>query len=152
MLNDFDTVAASEDGGWLHLENPKTGQLAYLRDKKGVEDESKPVRFHILGPDSPTLKTKVQKRMAEVLKRRGGAPNFKQMSVDQIQGLMGAGEGMMAENMADATTGWENFVGTDGKPLEFSRAKALEIYQTYPNILAQVQAFSENAGNFIKGA
>ena len=144
----FDTVAASQRGAWLHLTNIATGQPAYLKGKDGEDDASKPCRIHLVGMDSPDVRKKVKRRAAQLVKRRNKNNDLTRMSEDQIIALMDDGEGNKIADATDATIGWENLTGKDGKALEFSEATAAWLYEAYPAIARQVAAFLEVEANF----
>ena len=48
-FSQFDSRAASDKPGWMHVKDPGTGKPIYELDGKGKPDESKPCRVQVLG-------------------------------------------------------------------------------------------------------
>lgn len=69
------------------------------------------------------------------------------MTEAQIMALLDDGDGNQIADAVDATVGWEN-ISLDGKPAEYSSDNARRLYQKYPAIAAEVQAFIGNRANF----
>jgi len=147
----FDSVSASEAGAWLHLTNLRTDAPAYVTGKDGKPDETKPMRIKMIGPDASASKAKARKRVAALLKRRGGKMNIAKMTEAQIGALLDEGQDGIIQNAVDATIGWEN-LSLDGKPVEFSENAAFAIYQKYPAILEEVTEFLKERSNFFAQA
>jgi len=147
----FDSVSASEAGAWLHLTNLRTDAPAYVTDKDGASDLSKPMRINLIGMDAPAFKVKARKRATSVLKRRGGKMDFGKMTEAQLGAVIDEGMDGRISDAVDATIGWEN-LSLDGKPADFSTENAETIYRKYPSILDEVTEFLKDRANFFAQA
>lgn len=147
----FDTIAASERGAYLHLENPVTEAPAYELDSEGKPDKTRPIRIKMVGVDSAAFRDNIRNRSTKMIKRRAGGLNLKKMTEDQIKEFLVQQEDSAIEDAADATIGWEN-IGMNGEPLEFSRDNAVKLYTAFPEILRQVTLFRTNIANFMTKA
>lgn len=147
MFQFTDTKKISDNGAWVHLKNGH--RPAYLTDDKGEPDHDKPVRIKILGPDSTILQGKARKRIAARIKARGGSVDLSRMSQTEIEAFLESNSGADAEGWVDATIGWENIPGADGKPLEFSEDNVEWLYKTYPAILRQIRAEAGDIDAFL---
>jgi len=143
----FDTVSASENGAFVHLTNMRTQASAYVTGKDGKEDETKPIRIKVLGPDSAEFRTKARKRAGKMIKQRAGKMDFGKMTEAQVLSVITDGEDSKLHDAIDATVGWEN-INLDGKPAEFSAENVEKLYRKYPAITAEVNEFIENRANF----
>ena len=147
----FDSVSAAEVGAWLHLTNLRTDAPAYVTDKDGASDLSKPMRINLIGMDAPAAKAKERKRTTSILKRRGGKMDFAKMTEAQLGALVDEGQEGIVQAAVDQTIGWEN-LSLDGKPVEFSEEAAFAIYRKYPSILDEVTEFLKDRANFFAQA
>lgn len=141
MFTFKDTKKISDDGAWVHLKDGP--RLAYLSDKDGKPDHSKPVRIKVFGPDSPTLQAKMRKRVAARIKKSGGSVDMSKMSQIEIEAFLEENSGAEAENWTDATITWENIPDGNGGVLDFSPGNAEALYDAYPAIIRQLK---EDAG------
>lgn len=147
MFNFTDTKKISDDGAWVHIKDGP--RRAYLTDKDGNPDESKPVRIKVLGPDSPTLQSKARKRVAARIKKSGGSVDMGKMSQIEIEAFLDENSGAEAENWADATLTWENIPDGKGGVLEFSPGNAQMLYEAYPAIVRQIKDEAGDIDDFL---
>lgn len=129
----LDTVALSEGGAWVHLIDMQTKRPAYADD-----EEAKPVRIRRLGPDSVKLQERLRRRAAAMAKAEAGRQDIGKMAEAEIVAMIERREASAIHDAADATIGWENVPGPDGKPLAYSEAAAVELYTRFPAIRRQV--------------
>lgn len=150
-FDQFDTIAGSETGSFLHLESPATGSPAYASGKDGEPDQSKPMGIDLLGPDSKKVRARARKRASKMVKQRAGKLDLKKMTEDQIEAFMLEGENTALMDAVDATVGWSN-MSFEGADIQYSEENAIKLYTRYPEILRQVNEYQKNAANFLQKA
>ncbi|AUR90857.1 hypothetical protein NVP1151O_16 [Vibrio phage 1.151.O._10N.222.46.B1] len=116
-LDNLDTESAQEQGAWLHLVNPATGELAYLD-----EEQTKPCRIKFKGWHSEAGKESAlkgrNKMMKEAVKQgKGKNKQTKELTIADLK------ENAItdAETLEALAIDWENICGSDGKPIDFSK-------------------------------
>lgn len=132
ILNLFDTVSASEEGAWLHLRRPDNREPAYLD-----EDQERPVRIKLKGPDSDTW-TEFQRKAL-----RGGKDNKTLEETVRHD----------AKLMARMTLDFENIPDDDEEDgvAEYSFENAYKLHLDYKDIRMQAYAFINDQQNFTSG-
>lgn len=136
-LGSLDTIAACSEGAECELVHPAN------REPLGIF-------ITVLGPDSPEYREAQHKGQSAAVR----SAQRNRQSID-----FAALEARAVEVLARCTKGWrsEDEEGShpvlmmNGNPLEFSRANASLVYTQYPWIKEQVDAFTADRGNFIKG-
>ena len=124
ILQQFDTVAFSEEGAWLYLCAPGTDEKVYTDNAK-----KKPLRIKLKGPDSDPW-VSFQKK---VLRRdKKAAQNVDDEFED-------------SKLLAKMTITWENLPVEAG---ECTYENALKLYINYKDIRRQVLHFVVNQENF----
>lgn len=130
ILKMFDTVAASEEGAWLHLNVPASEEKAYLDGSK----RKKPLRLKLQGPDSNVWVSFIRKAS------RAGAKSESIEDTDLHD----------AKLLAKMTLGWENIPDNEGKELAFSYEAAVKLYRDYKDLRVQALKHIGNQEAFIK--
>jgi hypothetical protein len=151
MFDQFDTVAGSNAGAFLHLESPATGSPAFVTGDDGEPNESKPIGLNLYGPDAKEFRARTRARASQLIKQRAGKMDLKKMSLEQIEAFVLDGEKSTLMDAVDATIGWSN-ITIDGEYVDYSRENAIRLYKRYPEILRQVTAFQKEASNFLQKA
>lgn len=129
VLQQFDTVSASEEGAWLHLTIPGSDEKAYLD-----EDQKKPLRIKLKGPDSDTW---------TAFQRKAMRAKQNDKSVEETTNED-------AKLFSRMTVAWENIPDDSGKDLEFTTENAIKIYRKYKDIRIQALRFVMDQANFTK--
>lgn len=104
-----------------------------------VDGKMTDVYILIAGADSPIWRKQKRKQTAEIMQ---AAREKKDGELDY--------DAMDVAALVEATLGWRGIV-SDGKPWEFSKANALELYSKSPGIVSQLLDFVANKRNFTKG-
>lgn len=104
-----------------------------------VDGKMTDVYILIAGADSPIWRKQKRKQTAEIMQ---AAREKKDGELDY--------DAMDVAALVEATLGWRGIV-SDGKPWEFSKANALDLYSKSPGIVSQLLDFVANKRNFIKG-
>jgi hypothetical protein len=135
-LSAFDTVTGSDEGAALEVRHPVTGDV--VRDSEG-----KALTLGLAGPDSRLAKKAEQDRINRRLKgrhRRGDdILTAEEMDEDNL------------EILAACTLWWSGFVfpGQDQEP-ECTPENARLVYERYPEVRRQAEAFRAKAANFMR--
>lgn len=129
VLQQFDTVSASEEGAWLHLTIPGSDEKAYLD-----EAQEKPLRIKLKGPDSDTW---------TAFQRKAMRAKQNDKSVDETTNED-------AKLFSKMTVSWENIPDDNGDELEFTAENAIKIYRKYKDIRIQALRFVMDQANFTK--
>ena len=129
LLNQFDTESTSENGAWLHLVLPSTGEPSYLDEK-----QEKPLRIKLKGPDSNAWVNFQRKAL------RNNDKNDRRTTKEL------ANED--SKLFAKMTIEVENIPDIE-KP---SEEQLVEMYVTYKDIRIQALTFVMNRENFTKGS
>ena len=129
ILKMFDTVTASEEGAWLHLNIPASEEKAYLDEK-----QKKPMRIKLQGPDSNVWVNFQRKSVREGDKKK----SYEDTVLEDSQ------------LFAKMTISWENIPDADGKDLQFTYEAAIKLYRDYKDIRMQALRFVVNQEAFIK--
>jgi hypothetical protein len=148
MYDQFDTVAGSNAGAFLHFESPATASPAYVSLPDGDPDESRPIGVDLYGPDAKEYKTLTRSRASKMIKQRAGKMDMSKWSLDQIDAFQLSTEKSVLLDAVDATKGWSN-ITIDGEYVDYSRENAIRLYTRYPAMLRQVTAWQKEAGNFL---
>ena len=137
-LAEIDTKSLSDSG--VDMVVHKIGTLEPLLAKNG-----KPVSITLLGPDSDVYRD--QSRV-QVKKRLSRTTDVKSLSeIDLVEADQDALNLIVA-----CTVGWKNVLNTDGKPVEFSKEAVRELYEKYPVVREQADAFIVDRMRFIKAS
>ena len=136
-LAHLDPTYAADQGAWLHLKHPNTGDLLYL-DADQLEP-SKPIKIKLAGKDSTNWKAAEQ---ADLDRRLDQAQRNNKLSV-KAQDVERRG----LKILAAVTLEWEN-VMWDGKPLSCSASTAEQLYNARTWIREQVDEFVADRKNF----
>lgn len=150
-MDNFDTIAASEKGAFLHLVEPATDALAYLKGADGKPDLDQPIGLDLTGRDSTDYRENVRNRSAKAVKKRAGKFDFSKMSEAQIVTFLEENDDTEIEDAADSVTGWKN-IRINGTPVEFNRENVVMVLTKYPDVLRQIKDFLGNQANFFSEA
>lgn len=135
-LASVDTKTLSEQGVPLSIRRVD-GSLLLDRDGKEVQ-------ITLLGPDSSKYRSLTRENVRKRLERR--ALGAKDLTVEEIDEV----EADSMEILAVCTTGWVGVNTPQGEPIPCTVENALKLYQNYPVIREQVDAFVGNRANFIQ--
>lgn len=128
ILDQFDTVTASEEGAWLHICHQGTDDKVYL-DKA----QKKPLRIKLKGPDSEVWIAFQRKAMRKSDKEEERSPA--EIAEED------------ADLFAKMTIEWENMPDDVG---ECNQKNAKALYLKYKDIRIQVLGFVHSRENFTK--
>lgn len=117
-IENLDTESKQEQGAWLHLVDPATGDLAYADKAK-----KKPCRIKFKGYQSQAGKENIVKGRNKLMKeavtqgKRNKSDKPKDLTVADLQ------ENALtdAQTLTELVIDWENIPGADGKFIEFSK-------------------------------
>lgn len=129
-LDEFDTKTKSNEGAEIELLSLKT------RAKSGVF-------IKVLGIDSDLfqdLKAQRSRELMDAVQARGKDYNPTREEIDLAS----------CEMLAKCTLGWRGLT-EGGKEVEFSYAKAVDLYVKYPRIRDQINAAIADTANFVLG-
>jgi len=101
----------------------------------GPDGKPTDIFIKMVGIDSKTWRNIIKRKERALLK----------MSYDEIAEVE---DGYLI--LAEATLGWRG-IESNGKPVEFSKKKAEQLYKNAPYIRDQVDVFIANRSNFMKG-
>lgn len=132
-LGNLDFSRTAEEGSWLAIEHPVTGEP--------LTTDGKPVRMLLLGRDSAAYRKAAHKAQDARLRNAGRSGGLRNLSSESLER-----EGMRV--LAACVVRWEGIV-VDGEPLEFSPAAALELFDRFDWIRQQVDSFIEDRSNFL---
>jgi predicted glycosyl hydrolase (DUF1957 family) len=133
-LGNLDFSKQAEEGAWLHLEHPTTGDP--------LETEGSPVRVLLLGRDSAAYRKAAHKAQDARLKAAArGAAGARGLTAEVL-------ERESIRVLAACVVDWEGIV-VDGEALEYSHAAAVELLERFDWIKQQVDAFVEDRANFL---
>lgn len=127
-LATLNTAAQAEQGAWLTLRHPGTG-------------EDLPIQIRLAGKDSKAWRDAERDfsdRRLEEIQKKGKLGKVKTAQIEE-RGI---------RLLALATLEWKG-VELDGKPLECVRQNAIEIYTRFPWIAEQADEFVGDRANFI---
>ena len=122
-LDELNTAKAADEGKWLEIIHPKTGQ---------------PTDMHIklLGADSETYKKTERRQQSRHLKR-----GLKHLSPEDLYYDT-------LELLVACTVEWQN-IQENGQELECTRENVRRVYSEYDDVRDQVREFVEDRGNFL---
>ena len=127
-LSSLDTVAGSEEGAWMEVCHPVTGEPL----------DGGTVRIKLAGPDSKVyrhaLNSGINRRLVK--------------NANKMQQTVEMSEADAIQVLAKATMDWKN-LHLDGEDVKFSKEAALDIYRTIPWIKEQVDEFLNERANFL---
>lgn len=138
-LFDIDLVTAADEGVWMHLEHPASGEYLYV----GAEADKKPIRIKVLGRDGDRFRRharNVAERMARVeskYRRAADIPDeiSKDFDADWAGGLI---------------VDWENVLEQDGTAIAYSAENAKALAKRLPWLRRQIDAFNKVPANFLR--
>lgn len=133
ILKQFDTESVSESGEWLHLTIPGTDEHAYAD-----EEQQKPLRIKLKGPDSNTWTSFQRKALRSDNKKDNRTP--KEVSKEDAQ--LFARMTLEVENISDDEIDYS----------EADKEQLVQMYLKYKDIRIQALTFVINRENFIKGS
>lgn len=131
------TVAASDEGRWIHLTD--LGNPMYAPAPDGSPDLSKPLMVKLRGPHSPILQRAEAKMNAEQVKKNGKV-DFNKMSIEETTDLLMDVKKNDPRRWAHATIEWKNF--PEGMECNFQTA--YEVWSKNPQAIEQ---FTNEAGD-----
>ena len=123
-LTQFDIVSPANEGVWMTLEHPVTG-------------EPLDVKIKLAGVDSDYYKKELRKQQNRKFKK-----GFRKMSAEEL-------EADTIELLVACTLDWEG-VELEGQALECNAENARKIYKRFPWIKEQVDNFINDRANFLK--
>lgn len=136
-LDDIDLVTLADEGVWMHIQHPATGEFLYLDN-----DQSKPMRLKIFGRDGDKFRAHskaVLERMSRVeAKFRNSAKVPDDIAKD-----------MDAQWVSGLIAGWEN-IKLSGALVEYSADAAKELAKKLPWLRRQVDEFNKVPANFLQ--
>jgi hypothetical protein len=127
-LKKFETQTVYNQGQWLHLKDPATGELAYAD-----EEQKKPCRIQFLTFKS-TKGGVIKANMAKRIKNRREllTDDTEFTEADQIETIE-----YDAKVLSELAVGWENILDADGVELEFDPAVFYQVAINAPELRAQ---------------
>ena len=123
-LTQFDVVSPANEGVWMNLEHPVTG-------------EPLDVRIKLAGIDSDYYKKELRKQQNKKFKK-----GFRKLSAEEL-------EADTIELLVACTLDWEG-VELEGQALECNPENVRKIYKRFPWIREQVDNFINDRANFLK--
>lgn len=137
MSFELNSLAFSEETV-LHLEHPATGAPLFAKDKKGADDESKPVQIVLKGSASPAYARAVDVMMKQKSKIKNREMTLKEARDQNIEFLTALS--VTAHNLT-----------LDGEALDNPEAfRKLYSNSSYDWIKEQVNATLQSAEAFLK--
>jgi hypothetical protein len=134
-LASIDTKKLSESGAPLAI---KKLDGSPLLDRNGS-----PVTILLLGPDSAKYRALTRENVRRRLERRAtGAAPITEAEIDEV-------ERDTLEILAVCTVGWKGVYTPEGDEIACSADNARALYENYPVVREQVDAFVGNRANFI---
>ena len=104
-----------------------------------VEGKATDVYILIAGPDSPIWRKQKRKQTSEIMQaareKKDGELDYDAMDISAL---------------VEVTIGWRG-MDSDGKPFEFSKDRAFQLYSKSPGVVSQLLDFVANKRNFTKG-
>jgi len=135
-LSNFNVEKMAEQGAWLELENPESGEVL-------ESDDGEPIAIKVLGTDSKAWRNKnrqfQQRRIAKMARSRSKQIDYTMSDEDAC------------ELLSECTVDWRGIVD-DGEELEFSKEAAESLYLKYIWIREQVDSFIGDRANFFPSA
>jgi hypothetical protein len=125
-LNQLQTVSNHDEGAECNILSP-------------IDGLPTDVFIKIKGADSKAWRAVKKSQMSKIIAAR---------SEDKMDKL--DYEQMDIEALAEVTISWRG-IAKDGKPYDFSKENALNLYKESPAVTSQLIAFIEQRANFIKG-
>lgn len=135
-LDSFDTTSSADAGVKMNLSHPESGND--LR-----QDDGKPITITLAGQDSKRLKAADQTTADKRLARMSSGKRFTMTS----EGM----EGEALDRLVVATLAWDG-IKVGGEAMPFTPDNARKLYQRFPWIREQAEAFVNNRSNFIPKA
>ena len=123
-LAKLDIVSPANEGVWMELEHPVTG-------------EPLGVKIKLAGTDSDYYKKELRRQQNKRLKKGIRNINAEELEAEAVELLVAC------------TLDWEG-VELEGQALECNPENVRKIYKKFPWIKEQVDAFINNRANFIK--
>ena len=123
-LTQFDVVSPANEGVWMNLEHPVTG-------------EPLEVKIKLAGVDSDYYKKELRRQQNKRFKK-----GFRKMNAEEL-------ESETIELLVACTLDWEG-VELEGQTLECNPENVRKIYKQFPWIKEQVDNFINDRANFLK--
>lgn len=137
-LNDIDTKKLSEAGVAL--------QIKRLDGTPLVNAAGESVTITLLGPDSAKYRALTRESIKKRLDRRvTGASDVTMDDLDQI-------ERETIEILVVCTVGWTGVRTPEGETIACTQDNARRLYENYPVVREQVDAFVGNRANFLQAS
>lgn len=137
-LNDIDTKKLSEAGVAL--------QIKRLDGTPLVNAAGESVTITLLGPDSAKYRALTRESIKKRLDRRvQGASDVTMDDLDQI-------ERETIEILVVCTVGWTGVRTPEGETIACTQDNARRLYENYPVVREQVDAFVGNRANFLQAS
>jgi hypothetical protein len=135
-LSKYNVSKQAEQGAWLELEAPDTGEI--LRN-----DEGEAVAIKVLGMDSKAWRNKNRDFQRQRIQKMARS---KSRNIDYTVSDEDA-----CELLAECTIEWKNII-ENGEEIECNSGNAFDLYMKYPWIREQVDAFIGERANFFPSA
>lgn len=113
-----------------------------LDGKPLADKDGNPVRITLLGPDSAKYRALTRENIRRRLEKRALGAAATEFDVDEV-------ERETMEILAVCTVAWEGVNTPQGEAIPCSLENARKLYEAYPVIREQVDAFVGNRANFI---
>ena len=135
-LSKFNVEKMAEQGAWLELEDPSTGDVLQ-------GDDGEAIAIKVLGTDSKAYRNKNREyqraRIAQMARSKSRKIDYTMSDEDAC------------DLLAECTVEWRGIVD-EGKEVEFSKEAAHDLYMKYIWIREQVDAFIGDRANFFPSA
>ena len=123
-LTQFDVVSPANEGVWMNLEHPVTG-------------EPLEVKIKLAGIDSDYYKKELRRQQNKRFKK-----GFRKMNAEEL-------ESETIELLVACTLDWDG-VELEGQALECNPENVRKVYKQFPWIKEQVDNFINDRANFLK--
>ena len=131
-IYDIDTVTLADEGDWMNLEHPTTGE-ELLRN-------GKPIRLNMLGGDGERAQKLQQKAAEKIEHQRQRNRGKRDLNFETL---------VYKDMMARIVVGTDNLADDDGE-VEYSPEAMKRIFDRAPWLFEQAFAFFNNRSNFLK--
>lgn len=138
-LDSLDTETKQEQGAWLHLIDPATGQPAYID-----EDQEKPCRVKLQGWESKAGKAVIVKARNKanraIQKSRNGKAKAEELTIEKLE--QSAEDDALA--LSEMALDWENILDGSGKEVPFSKEAMFNATKNILDLRQQCLKFINN--------
>ena len=141
--SEFDLKSAAEEGAWMQIVHPLTGEDLGERDEDG--NLTKPSRIKLLGADSFAYEEAVARTV--VMRQKEKIPPKNQITDMHIVRAAKRNRKSRADELAAITIEWEN-IEMEGEPFPCTPANIVRFYSDFPWVAEQAADFFSNRSNF----